>query len=250
MIRTSGYIISVAIMLLVCPAASQTGTPQSPGGSDSDTLGTGPGNGLVQDDPLFGDADIIPEDYFPGLRIGVNISKPLWTYAEPSRFGMEAMADFNIDHEYFAVAEAGFSMRDLEEPGYQLKEWGMYLRVGGDRNFYRQFNDVIGVGARLGFALYDREASLVTVEPDYWGEYRGELAGDTFFRQWAEVLVVLKTEIFTNVYLGWNLRGKLLFFDKGDKYMEERYIPGFGLATTRSTGGFDFYLSYRFPVGR
>jgi len=246
---------------MVVPALVMAGTPGYKPAGQTDTLDVPAARPVdIPDVPAAMPVDIpdvpaamqsdIPDatGYFPGLRIGVNVSRPIWTFAEPAKFGLEAVADFNMGPEYFVVAESGFSIRDLNEPDYQLKERGMFLRFGADRNFYKQFNDVVGVGARLGFALFTRGAPFISVEPGYWGDYKGSLPEETFFRQWFEVVLVLKTEIFSNVFMGWNLRGKLLLFDKGDKYMSERYIPGFGTGTVNSAAGFDFYIYYRIPV--
>ncbi len=260
--QISGYIISIAFCMLAFPAFAQE-VPDAPDQAmpDRDQTGAGqppvpvqevPGDPdqamPVQDDPVSEEPieDRFP-DYFPGLRIGVNLTLPLMVLPEPAGFGLEAVADYSFNPEYFGVAEAGFSRRHLDDPGYQLRERGFFLRLGGDKNFYQQFNDVIAVGARLGFAAYQRSAPAVSLEPGYWGEYQGGLPADYFFRQWAEVVIVLKTEIFTNIFMGWNLRGKVLFLDKGDKLMDNRHIPGFGTSGSRTNAGFDFYIYYRIP---
>lgn len=224
MIRISGYIISIGLLLLLFPAIAQT---------EGD------------DQPLLMSPDTI---YKPALRIGLNLIRPAMVFVEPSKFGFEAVADYNLDHEYFAVAEGGFSRRYLDEPTYHLQENGIFIRIGADRNFYHYQNDVIAVGARLGASVYERKAPFISAEGGYWDDYRESLGSDTFFRQWAEVVVTLKTEIFSNIFLGWTLRGKLLLFDKKDRYMQDRYIPGFGEGAVNSKAGFDFYIYYRFPL--
>jgi hypothetical protein len=183
-----------------------------------------------------------------GLRVGVNISRPLFIFAEPSRFGLEMVMDYNLGPDYFAVAEAGFSRRDLDEPVFNLKESGMFMRLGADRNFYKQFNDVIALGARLGISAYSRSAPFIFIESGYWGEFTGGLPSETFIKQWAEVVLVLKTELFSNIFLGWNIRGKVLLFDNGDRHVNDRNIPGFGAGTTNGTASFDFYIYYRIPL--
>ncbi len=235
--RISGYIIKAALLLNLITAAAQPDTSFG-----SDTLHSDP-----PDEPLREQTVPITE---PGFRIGINISRPLIQIIEPSRFSVETVFDYNIGQELFAVAEAGYALRDLDEPTYHLQESGLFFRLGTDRSLYNYSNDVIAIGARLGFSAYDRSAPFVYVEQDYWGEYSGYLSEESFFRQWAEVVLVLKTEIFNNIFLGWNLRGKVLLFDKKDRHMEERYIPGFGVGTTNSTLGFDFYIYYRIPVRR
>jgi hypothetical protein len=193
------------------------------------------------------------EDYVPppetesGLRIGVNVVRPLMIFPVPSRFGLEFVGDINAGPNYFLVAEAGFSRRVLNEPAYHLQENGIFLRIGGERNFYNHLNDVIALGGRIGFSTYNRSAPSILVEGVYWDDFMGSLPTDTFFKQWAEVVLTLKTEVFANLFLGWNLRGKLLLFDRKDIHLDNRYIPGFGASSVTTAAGFDFYIYYRIP---
>jgi hypothetical protein len=189
----------------------------------------------------------IEQRTYAGLRLGVNLVRPLMVFPVPSRFGMEVVADYNITPKYFAVAEGGFSGRWLDEPAYRLRENGIFFRAGADRNFYNRANDVISLGARAGFSAYNREAPFIRIDDGYWGAHTGSLSTTTFFRQWAEVTIGLKTELFSNVFLGWNMRGKVLLFDSGDRHLGNRYIPGFGSGTGIAAAGFDFYIYYRIP---
>lgn len=258
MIRISGYIISLSLLILY-PAMAQTEPAVITDVMLTDTTDITPGrridtSGVPAGMPAESMSDSVAEQadgsFEQGFRIGINLSEPLFMVYEPSKLSVEMVFDRNIGTEYFAVAETGFAMRELNEPAYRLEEKGLFMRFGGDKNFLKQFNDVVALGARLGFSVYERSAPLVIVEGGYWGDYSGSLAAETFFRQWAEVVLVLKTEIFNNVFLGWNLRGKVLLFGREDSHMDERYIPGFGTGEVNSTLGFDFYIYYRFPTGR
>jgi hypothetical protein len=184
----------------------------------------------------------------PGLRISVNIVRPLIMFPIPSRFGIEAVADFNINQDLFAVAEAGVSRRNLDEPGYNLIERGVFFRIGADRALYTYHNDVIAIGGRLAFSTFNRKAPHITGHDSYWGSFTGSLPAETFFSHWAEVVLVLKTEVFTNFFLGWNIRGKVLLAGRNDRHLEERYIPGFGEGNANVIPGFDFYISFRIPL--
>ncbi len=186
--------------------------------------------------------------WFPGIRIGVNIVRPLMVFPVSSRFGIEGVADFNLGTEYFAVVEGGYSKREYNEPDFNIRESGLFLRLGADKNYYTHFNDVVGLGVRLGFSVFDRKAPFAYVESGYWSDYSGHISSEIFFSQWAEVVAVLKTEVFPNIYMGWNIRGRLLLYNPSDKYVKDRYIPGFGPGDTNSSIGFDFYLYYRIPT--
>ncbi|TVR70892.1 MAG: hypothetical protein EA408_10480 [Marinilabiliales bacterium] len=201
------------------------------------------GNGQVPDDPAVG----VEDDWsYDGLRLGLNLSLPLWQFVVPDIYGAELVGDFKVGPGYFGVAEAGYSVRNLDEPSYRLEEKGLFLRIGGDRSFYQYNNDIIGAGARLGFSVRDRSASDIFVEQEYWGDYSGVIDSGLSFRQWAEVVLVIKAELSRNLFLGWNLRGKVLLFDRGDSHMSDVFIPGFGAGDRKSTLGFDFYIYYRF----
>jgi len=248
---TQGLVIPAGIADTLSPAVETL----PPGGPDIQPPYVTPSPGSVDDtgirEPVItfpADMERKPSPQKRVLRIGINVVRPLFMIAEPSRFGMEAVADVNFGEKYFAVAEGGFSFRDLSRPEYRLSEEGVFFRFGADNNFYNQLDDVIALGVRIGFSVFDRSAPVISVEPDYWGEFSGSLENQLFIRQWAEAVIVLKTEVFRNVFMGWNIRGKLLLFDRGDENLNERYIPGFGSGTTKSAVGFDFYIYYRLPL--
>jgi hypothetical protein len=221
--RIPGYIIILFALIVALPMQAQVNAGQG-GQSAADTL--------MQ----------------PGLRIGVNIVRPLMVFPAPSRFGIEAVADYNFSQNYFAVAEGGVSRRSLDEPGYNLIERGVFFRIGADRPLYTYYNDVIAIGGRLGFSTFNRKAPHIIGYDPYWGSFTGSLPVETFFSHWAEVVLALKTEVFTNFFLGWNIRGKMLLAGRNDRHLEERYIPGFGEGNTNTIAGFDFYIYYRIPL--
>ena len=219
MIRISGYIISLFLILI-------------------------PHNIRAQEEEELPEQEVVLE---PGLRIGFNLVRSMMVFAEPSRFGLEVVADYNVGPDWFAATESGFSRRFLNEPDYRLNENGLFFRFGADRNFHNHLNDVIALGGRLGFSVYNRKSPYLEVGDNYWGDFSGTLPAETFFSQWAEVVLTLKTELFSNVFLGWSLRGKVHLFGGNDRHMENRYIPGFGASSVNSTAGFDFYIYYRIP---
>jgi hypothetical protein len=220
--RISGYLVILFALLFAIPGQAQINT----------------GEGDLAADTLMR----------PGLRIGVNIVRPLLIFPVPSRFGIEGVADFNIRQDLFAVAEAGVSRRNLDEPGYNLIERGVFLRIGADRALYSYHNDVIAIGGRLAFSTFSRKAPHIIGHDSYWGSFTGSLPAETFFSNWAEVVLVLKTEVFTNFFLGWNIRGKVHLAGKDDRHLEERYIPGFGEGNSNVIAGFDFYIYFRIPL--
>lgn len=186
-------------------------------------------------------------DYSRGLRIGFDLSSAAILAIEGE--GVEAgfTADMNITDRYFAVADAGYINSIKTGPGYELSLNAIYLRAGGDYNFYQQNDDVIAAGVRYGFSTFSQKTGNLMVEQGYWGNYTGTVPEITLGSRWLEGVFSIKTELFSNVFIGWSLRGKVLLSKKDNPDMEEWHIPGYGLSNKSSTGGFNFYIYYRIP---
>ncbi len=186
-------------------------------------------------------------EYSRGLRIGFDLSSAAILAIEGEGVETAVTADMNITERFFAVADAGYINSVKTGPGYDLSLNAIYMRAGADYNFYRQNNDVVAAGVRYGFSTFSRETTSFMVEEGYWGNYTGTVPERTLGSHWLEAVFSLKTELFSNVFIGWSLRGKVLLSKKDGADMQEWHIPGYGMSNKSSTGGFNFYIFYRIP---
>ena len=100
-----------------------------------------------------------------GLRVGIDLSRPLITALNDQYEGFEIVGDFRISQRWFLAAELGNESKTVEEALenvddinkvvlYDFTSSGSYAKVGVDFNTYQNWygmNNSIYVGARYAF---------------------------------------------------------------------------------------------------
>jgi hypothetical protein len=209
-----------------------------------------------------------------GLRLGVDLSRPLITTFNDEYQGFEITGDFRVSQRLFLAAELGNESRRVEEildnepmvnviELYDFTSSGSYLKVGVDYNTYENWfgmNNSVFVGARYAFSTFSKTLHNYSLYDSnrYWtpegfvpgsaalGEYSGLSAS------WLELLLGVKAELFANFYLGASVRLGVLVTNKEPEVMSNLWIPGFNRKTdgSRFGLGFNYTLSYFLPLYR
>ncbi|PZD77033.1 DUF6048 family protein [Mesonia sp. K7] len=201
------------------------------------------------------DSITIQEKY--GIRIGVDISKPLRSVFDENYTGLEIIADYRIKKRLYAAAELGYDDMSYTEPYLDGKTSGNYIKLGANYNTYENWLNMqneIFVGLRYGFSTFSHELdryAIYTTDKYFETDIRNqaqEFSGLT--ASWAELQVGLKTEIFNNLFLSLHVQLKLLVTEKEPENYANLYIPGFN--RTYGDGnigvGWGYALSYMIPI--
>ena len=192
-----------------------------------------------------------------GLRIGLDLARPVRSLVDEDFSGYEIMADFRISHKFYIAAEFGSDKDDQIEGNLVSSTKGSYFKLGADFNAYNNWvgmNNAIFVGLRYGFSTFDQELKGYTI---YTGDntFPGNVIYDpiTYFdltAHWAEFIFGIKTEIYTNLFLSINLQLKNKFSEEVPDNFNNLYIPGFN--KTNDYGnfgvGFGYGISYLIPI--
>lgn len=228
--------------------------------------------GAQQNGDAPADSLLRSEEY--GIRLGVDLSRPLITFLDDAYQGFEVVGDYRLTHHWYLAAEMGNESRDVtEELGnlndvnvvsiYDFTSAGSYLKVGADYNTYQNWygmNNSIIVGARYAFSTFTTDLNSFRYFDSnrYWSpdgfqpgtDLPRELSG--LNASWLEALIGIKTELFANIYLGASLRIGMLISRKESELMPHIWIPGFNRVNdTSSFGvGFNYSLSYLLPLYR
>ncbi len=209
-----------------------------------------------------------------GLRLGVDLSRPLLSVFKDGYQGLEIAGDYRISERWFLAAELGNESNTLEEildnPSginritiYEMTPSGSYIKLGADFNTYRNWfgmNNSIIAGARYAFSTFSTSLDSYTLYDSnrYWNpdsfapgsQYLGEYSGLT--ASWLEVLIGVKTELFANIFLGASIRLGILVTDSDAGPFPNIWIPGFNRKTDNSRFGvgFNYTISYLLPLYR
>lgn len=195
-----------------------------------------------------------------GLRLGVDISKPIRMFLEPDYKGLELVGDYRLTRNFFIAGELGNESKTVNKDAVHFKTSGAYLKLGVDYNVYNNWagmDNLIVVGLRYGFSshqqtlleyerlinnLYWQEDNQVTLDTPK--TYDG-LSG-----HWIELQLGIKAELLRNLYMGISLQMHRLLADKDPENFENLFIPGFNKVLTDNPygAGLNYTISYQIPI--
>ncbi|HEY9170464.1 MAG TPA: DUF6048 family protein [Lutibacter sp.] len=191
-----------------------------------------------------------------GLRIGVDLSKPLISFLEENTKGLEVVGDMRILRNYYAAVELGYEDKISKEDYMNYTTKGSYIKAGVNYNAYKNWigmSNEIYVGIRYGFSIFDQTLNSYT--PNVKGTYfiPTEVLPNTEFNDlsahWAELVFGLKAETLKNLYLGFSFSFKKMLSTKEPENFKNLYVPGFNRVYLNDTGfGINYTLSYLIPI--
>jgi len=194
-----------------------------------------------------------------GLRIGVDLSKPIRSFLDDNYNGFEINADFRIKKRLYIAAELGNETNRLDFSNITASGSGSYLKGGVNHNFYNNWlgeRNLIFAGVRIGYSAFDQELESFTInapdiifDPD---DRTDTIQFDGLSAFWLEVQIGLQVEILSNIFMGINLQIQNLLTETAPDDFQNVYIPGFGEPTDGSNFsiGFGYTISYFIPVLR
>ncbi|TVZ54778.1 hypothetical protein OD91_0013 [Lutibacter sp. Hel_I_33_5] len=196
-----------------------------------------------------------------GLRVGVDLSKPLKGAIQGNSNGLELVGDYRITKRWFIAAELGYEEETSSEDFSNSTAKGSYMRLGMNYNAYNNWldmNNEIYVGFRYGLSLFDQTINsytpnVVTGEANTLPYFPADLVTTPITEtglnaHWTEFIIGVKAETFKNLFLGFSLSYKVLVSVKDQQNFKSLYAPGFNRIFQSDTGfGFNYTLSYTIP---
>lgn len=191
-----------------------------------------------------------------GLRLGIDLARPIQTLADSDFTGFEIMADFRISHRFYIAAELGRDQDDQVESNLVSSTNGGYIKIGADFNAYNNWvgmNNAIFTGLRYGFSTFTQELTSFGI---YTGDntFPGTTINETFeysglTAHWAELIFGIKAEVFKNLFLSVQLQLKHMISDEKPENFDNLYVPGFNRTYDYSEfgAGYGFGVSYLIP---
>lgn len=193
-----------------------------------------------------------------GLRLGVDIYKPIRSFINDDYTGFEINGDYRLTQKVYLAGELGTEQRTNITDYLAVTAKGSYFKAGFDYNFYQNWLDMENMiygGFRVGvssfsqtlnsYTIYDTDqyynAPFTVTEPQ---EFNGLSA------IWAEIIIGMKVEVITNFYVGLNAQLKGRIIDDSPENFGNLYIPGFNKVfdSGRFGIGFGYNISYLVPI--
>lgn len=227
-----------------------------------------------ENDPNNPPKDSIGYKQIYGLRVGIDLSRPIRTFFDDNYQGFEIMGDLRITNKLYVAAELGnekFSKAELlgnsSNPNqfaiYDYESSGSYLKLGVDFNTYENWygmNNSIYIGGRYAVSAFSQTLGSYSIFDSnrYWSPDRfveGALPPEEFSglnATWLEFIFGIKAELFANFFAGTSVRLGYLVTSKETDRMRNLWIPGFNKVTEDSKFGVGYNLSltYLIPIYR
>lgn len=195
-----------------------------------------------------------------GIRLGIDISKPIRMLIEPDYKGLELVGDYRLSRNLFVAAEVGSETKKIDKDAVDFETSGTYVKLGIDYNVYNNWvgmDNLIVVGFRYGFSQHSQtlHGYALLNNDQYWQEdNRISLADPKKFEglngHWIELQLGVKAELLQNLYMGISLQMHRLLSDKAPENFENLFIPGFNKVLTDNPygAGLNYTISYQLPI--
>jgi hypothetical protein len=192
-----------------------------------------------------------------GLRLGIDLSKPLKTLLEDDYRGLEIIGDYRIYKDYYLAAEIGNEELAITEQNISTTAKGSYIKLGADYNAYNNWagmENVIFVGMRYAFSTFSQTLEEYTVSgsSQYFPQniIEGPFETKGLTASWVELVAGLKVELINNVYLGANVQLKRRITQTTPSNLDNLAIPGFNRTYDESLFGvgYSYTISYLIPL--
>jgi len=190
-----------------------------------------------------------------GLRLGIDIGKPILGMIDSNSSGIEFVADYRISKNWYIAAELGNQKERTVEDYTTSTAKGNFIKIGLNYNAYKNWldmNNEIYVGMRYGTSLFDQtlDSYRINTGSDYFvsNTTTTPLSSTDLDAHWTEFVLGIKVETFKNLYLGFSFNYKIMLSLKHPQNFKTLYVPGFNRVFDTETGfGFNYTISYTIP---
>jgi hypothetical protein len=197
-----------------------------------------------------------------GLRLGMDISRPLFSSLYSNYNVLEIIADYRIKKNVYIAAEIGFEEKTSIEDYSNSTSKGNYIRLGLNYNAYDNWldmNNEIFVGYRYGFSLFNQTLNNYTTNVSDMenGSYFPAVlntvgqASTSLNAHWSEFMIGIKAETLQNLFIGFSFSYKILMSVKDSENFKTLFSPGFNRIFESNTGfGINYTISYLIPFSK
>lgn len=190
-----------------------------------------------------------------GLRLGIDIGKPILGMLDSNSSGIEFTADYRISKNWYIAAELGNQEEITVEDYTNSTSKGNFLKLGVNYNAYQNWldmNNEIFVGIRLATSKFDQTLNSYRINTgnEYFISDTNNSTTKTtdLSANWTEFVFGIKVETLKNLYLGFSFSYKIMLSLDHPHNFKTLYVPGFNRVFETETGfGFNYTISYTIP---
>ncbi len=206
-----------------------------------------------KNDSITKDTIVYKTNY--GLRLGIDISKPIRSLLQDYTSGLEIVGDYRISKRWYIAAELGSEKFITREDYTNSTSKGSYAKLGVNFNSYNNWldmNNEIFVGFRYGFALFDETINSYQINTGNiilpTEIINTPIINEGLTAHWSEIQIGFRAEVYTNLFVTFSSSYKIMVSLTDPVNFKTHYAPGFNRIYASNTGfGFNYTISYLIP---
>ncbi len=194
-----------------------------------------------------------------GLRLGGDMGRIIRSFVDKDYKGFEINGDYRISKKLYLAGELGTEEKTITTDFLDVTSTGSYFKAGVDLNSYTNWLDMqnmIFIGGRVGVSSFSQTLNSFTIydtNQAFFNQPYSETPNEKFeglSAIWAELIIGIKAELFSNLFMGVNMQIKSLISQNQPVEFENLYVPGYNRTyDSGSIGiGFAYTLSYLIPI--
>lgn len=159
----------------------------------------------------------------------------------------EAGAEITLSRRFRLVGEAGYGLLQPESAirngTYQSE--GTYWRGGLEYTLIADANNSLYIGGRYAQASFEDQGTYQIKSP-LWPNAEQTIDARQNEAEWYEVVLGTEGRLFADLYLGWIFRYRRMISRDSYELLDVFSVPGFGIASGKSSLAVNFILKYKF----
>ena len=192
-----------------------------------------------------------------GLRLGVDISKPLRAVLDDDYTGITLTADYRLTSKIYISAEVGREELSRDTPSLTYTSSGTYFLAGADYNFYTNWageDNMLYGGFYVGYSSLEQtlDSFQIATQSPILNPDRIEepLTSEDLSLVYVHLRLGFKYEVLPNFYMGLHVGVSRSVSETVPDEYANLYAPGFGRTYDFSKFGvgYGYVLSYRIPL--
>jgi hypothetical protein len=184
------------------------------------------------------------------IKAGIDIAGPVIYAANKNILNTEVFFSADLSEKKAVYLSAGFLDYKFSQYNYEYLNKGAFLKAGLDFNLLKPEKAAdkywAGVGLRYGITVFNSEYPSFS-QDNYWGNTVSSISKSTHWAHFLEISPGIRTQIFSNISMGWNISMRMLIYSGSGKDLKPIYLPGFGNAQKTVTAGVSYYLVWSIP---